>query len=484
MLGCFVGHVSACPRFAEFFPDPVDVSDQEGEFVEIRLEHGGESSLETMPAESLWVHFEEKSPLRFSYLRLRGMNRLLLVHDNAGCAKSAPGETLEGVACESLGSLSLPNARESVWRLSAGNCLDSVVLPAPKAGKSLQRVKDTDRWSVADPTPGLANPYYELGIADCGIALSASGREIQLSGCDSSMLVVELIEVFSGFRRQDSVVVRGNYPLDRLLESGKVYWLRARLPRDEAPANDILDTLIVVDRAAESLFPLQISEIHHCPAEPEPEWVEVYNAAAFSLPLSKFRFCGRGGAWAVPSGGVDSIASHESVVFTRDTLLLREFMGFRDVRLRQVSLGYLNNAAGAVAICMGDDVVDSVAWDKTTVACPAGFDPRTGRSENTPGFQGRHVHSGFVGEAPFTYKISSRVVRRSGAPLRVLVESESPVGVRLLDSAGREVYRRTVPAQSSAWWEIPLTALPHVGIAYVELSVGRYEKMLGILLRP
>lgn len=473
-MACLVGQALGCPRFSEFFPDPVDVSDQQGEFVEIRLEDSG--TLAGAFADTLLVQFEDKAPLRFAYAGLRGMKRLLLVHDSTGCG---PFSFNENVVCGSLGKLSLPNSRESLWRLSAGNCLDSALLPSPKAGKSLQRVKETEDWTVADPTPGFANPYYELGIADCGISLSLSGNEILLDGCDSAALAVEVTDLFSGKVASDSVTLRKSFSLEPLFAldgfpDTSSFWLKARLPRDEAPANDSLDTLLLGTRA-----PLQVSEVHHCPAEPEPEWVEVYNGSSLSLPLGKFCFCSRGGSW-----GADSIAPRQSLVFTKDTLQLREFMGFRDVGLVQVSLGYLNNTAGSVAICMGEVMVDSVAWDKSTVACPGGFTPRTGTVEDTPGFQGRHHPSGGPNGAPFEYRLSSRVVRRNGNPLRVFVESEFPVELRFLDSAGREVYRRTLPAQSNSWWDIPRSALPSVGIAYVELSAGKYEKLVGILVRP
>ena len=390
LAGCGIP-AYACPQFVEFYSDPVDVPDQEGEFIEIRLSDPSEEV--AFRAESLLVQFESKTPLRFEFPQ---GNRLLLVHDSAYC----PGA---GVACGLLGTVSLPNSRESSWLLEAGTCRDSVVLPKPKPGKSLQRVKETEEWVVSDPTPGMPDVYNEFGIA---------------------------------------------------------------------PENDL----------TVSLPSLRITEIHHCPAEPEPEWVEVYNGGAVEQPLSKFHFCGRGGVWGSLR---DSIAPYESVLFSRDTLLLREFIGFRDVRLVQVSMGYLNNTAGSLAICLGDMVVDSASWDKNTVKCPFGFNPQTFRSENTPGFQGvQKLTNVSRSEFPFEWKLSSRVVRRGGAPLRVYVVSESPVQVRLLDSTGRPEWKRTLPAQSNAWWEIPLVHLSKVGVAYVELSSGKFEKRIGILLRP
>ena len=242
---------------------------------------------------------------------------------------------------------------------------------------------------------------------------------------------------------------------------------------------------------------LDFTEIHHCPSEPEPEWVEVYNASGVPQPIEEFRFCNRAKNWSAGQGKAktrrDTIAAYETVIFTRDTLLLREYLGFKDVRLIQYAMGYLNNTAGSLAICKGDTVIDSVAWDKRTVACPAGFNPRTGRAENTPGYQGyqggrnrilrKDGGDAPVSEVPFTFKLSTRVVRVGKTPFRVYVESEMPVALRLLDSAGREQWKTSVPAYSNAWLNVPLDRIG-IGVAYIALASGKYEKMVGILLRP
>ena len=239
---------------------------------------------------------------------------------------------------------------------------------------------------------------------------------------------------------------------------------------------------------------LYFTEIHHCPAEPEPEWVEVYNASGRSLPIEEYRFCNRTKNWSVgKSRGRDSIAPYETVLFSRDTLLLREYLGFKDVRLIQYAMGYLNNTAGSIAICKGDTVIDSVAWDRSTVACPSGFNPRTLRAENTPGFQkayenpeagGRRGSTRREPEAPFTFKLSTRVVRVNKTPLRVYVESEQSVALKLLDSMGREQWKMEVPPYTNAWLNVPLQQLSDIGVIYISLSSGRYEKLVGLLVRP
>ena len=240
---------------------------------------------------------------------------------------------------------------------------------------------------------------------------------------------------------------------------------------------------------------LYFTEVHHCPVEPEPEWVEVYNASASPQPIEEFRFCNRAKNWLVGKNKHDSIAPFETVLFTRDTLLLREYLGFKDVRLIQYAMGYLNNTAGSLAICMGDTVIDSVTWDKSTVTCPSGFNPRTGRAENTPGYQsqqgslwGGSANQGVTTQsdnpAPFTFRLSTRLVRANKTPLRVYVESEFPVALRLLDSAGREQWKTTVAAHSNAWVNVPLDRLVGIGVAYIALASGRYERVVGFLVRP
>lgn len=368
----------ACPKFVEFFPDPVEVSDQEGEFVEIRLD----DFQDIVRPDSLCVQFESKKPFCFAY---PVVSSFVIVRDSLRCAD------FTDVSCGLAPSLSLPNSRESEWKLWAGACRDSVLLMRPKAGKSLRRVKDSDEWEVAEPSFGV-QPSSEFN------------------------------------------------------------------PK------------------------LRISEIHHCPLEPEPEWVEIYNASDKALSMQQFRFCNRGKNWGSMRG--DTLAPFEVAVLTRDTLMLREFFGFKDVRLFQVSMGFLNNTAGSISVCWGDSVIDSVAWDKSTVECPSGFSPMSGTAENTPGFLGKSRREKGESEEPFTYRLSSRVVRRRGAPLRVYVESAYPVQLRLLDSSGHEEWKTSVPPHSNAWWQVPVAQGAGLGVAYVSLSTGRFEKVLGILLRP
>lgn len=475
----FLAVVSAsckCPHFVEFFPDPKDVPDQEGEFIEIRLED--------FKTDSLRIQMDGKATLALAFPRGK---RLVLVHDSAYCP------VLPEVACGLLDKFSLPNSREVSWLLQAGSCGDSVVLPVPKPGMSLQRVGESDRWVLETPTMGMAHPSYEVGLKDCGLGgilrdvFSNSGTDtlfrytLFLTGCDSSDFLLEFRDMNRGDAFRDSSRIYGHYQWE---SAARNVWIRAELPPDEAPSNNLLDTLLLEPGGG---IPLVLSEIHHCPQEPEPEWVEVYNRTSTAFPLSKFRFCNRGGTWIG-----DSIAPYESVLFSKDTAQLREVLGFKDVRLLQVALGFLNNTAGCLSICNGETVVDSVCWDKHTVTCPDGFNPITGAAENTPGFLrvekdnfNRSARGGSIGKdgTPFTYKLSSRILRLGGNPLRVYVEGSTQVRLKLLDSAGRDQWHVDIPPHSNNWWSVPLQGLS-IGVAYVSLSAGKFENVVGILIRP
>ena len=402
----FFSWAFSCPQFVEFFPDPKNVSDLEGEYVEIRLDE--------FRAESLFVRFESREILAFAWPEAE---RLVLVHDSAQCPPR------KNVACGMLGKVSLPNSRESVWKVWSGVCMDSVTLPQPKPGKAIQRVGLTDEWVFVAGSMGVGDPEYELGVEEDSL-LALAGE---------------------------------------LGKQGRT---------------------------------LRMTEIHHCSEEPMPEWVELYNASGRALPLQEFRFCDRGGAL----GNVrDSILPYQTMLVSKDTAALREALGIPDIRMAQVSLGYLNNVEGSLRLCFRNDVIDSVYWSKGTVVCPSGFNPLTGKREFTPGYQKKNVgiSSGSVSggaavnasknapeNVPFTYKLSSRVVSKKGAVLRIRIESENDVTLALLDSAGRRVWKSVVSAMSNEWVNVPAQEYLGIGVGYVALSVGVHENVVGILVRP
>ena len=70
----FFSWALSCPVFTEFYPDPKEVSDQEGEYVEIRMDD--------FRAESLYVQFESKTVMACAWPEAE---RFVLVHDTAKC---------------------------------------------------------------------------------------------------------------------------------------------------------------------------------------------------------------------------------------------------------------------------------------------------------------------------------------------------------------------------------------------------------------
>lgn len=460
-----VATAAACPAFVEFFPDPTDVADSEGEFVEILLDSA-------FSVDSLYISMDGKG---VAYAYPAG-TRLVLVHDTAGCLRRP------GVVCRPLG-MSLPNSRSALWTLRAGTCLDSVALDVPKPGKSMQRRGATDDWLFVSPTPGYANPLYESGVQDCGLSRvsvgpRSSGAGFAVSGwvdgCAGADVTLEWTGLFGrGNPRSEEFRAAGRF--ERELEAESAAWVSLRLPGDDFPMNDAWDSLAFFPGKS----PLAISEIHHCPAEPEPEWVEIYNVAQRSLPLSRFSFCGRGGTFG---GAGDSILPGSALLVTKDSAELRSFLGFRDVPIRQVKMGILNNTGGTLSLCFDSTAVGSVAWDKSTVECPSGFSPLTLRRDNTPGFVGNTRRGDPADEVEFS--LSGRIFRTGGPHPQVRVVSATESEIGLLDSAGRRVWAGKAASNSSVWHEIPLQKFGNVGVNYVSVKSGTFEKVVGIVLRP
>lgn len=279
-------------------------------------------------------------------------------------------------------------------------------------------------------------------------------------------------DLSTGELHEESIKIAGEFRLDLAARGSS--WLTLALPEDDYPPNNSVDTLLL----ARGRSPLVISEVHHCPQEPVPEWVEVYNASRAALPLSRLRFCGRGGVWG---NAKDSIQPLQAVLVTKDSSELRKHLGFGDVAIVQVSMGYLNNTGGSLSLCFDSQVVDSVSWDKSTATCPDGFSPLGGSRENSPGFVSK---TGAKTEEPFSLTLSSRVVRAKGQPLRVRVDAGDDVVIRLLDSASREVWKGIAPANSSVWHEIPVKDRCRKGVNYVSARLGDFEKVVGIVFRP
>ncbi len=470
--------LGTCPRFVEILPDPSDMEDSRGEFVEIRLPH-------TSFRETVSVYHEQKKVWEGKVPE--SVDRILLIRDTALCPNS------ERLLCERLLGSALPNSRKDTWKLQSGSCEDIADLPVPKAGYSLVRNDSSSfAWSLALPTPGVPNGNFESGVSDCRLQvdtlfLSASvwKGEWTLLGCDSAW-------VRALFRSESSLsenswsglLERGVRSRFDTRLSAKAMEIVATWPPDDVPGNDTLDTLV----ALAGNFPVRFSEVHPCPEEGIPEWIEIYHEGSREISLSGMSLCGNRNA-KMPDA---KIGSRESAVLSKDTNAMRNFVGNDDVRIFHLNFGYLKNASDSLYLCYGERKVDSVAWgkfEKIQARCPAGFSAGTGREENSPGFQTPgSLASDAGGNLPFRVEWNARIFSRKNRenPLMIRVESDEEVLVELISGKGSLLWKKTLAADfaGNRWTEVPLLDKGFPGPNFLRISQRNFEKRIGVVLRP
>ncbi len=461
-----------CPFFNEFLPDPTEVVDTKGEFVEIRM---GSNSIE----DTLFVRFENKTELYFTDLKAP---RLLLHRDTLECI------TTELLDCRELRSPALPNTRESYWSLRTKDCVDTAYLPIPKPGKSFQRVdKQYDSWVLTEVSPGDANSQYELDIQDCGIEIQRIKQKenrwsvlLKLNLCDSTTVTTQFFPLMlRGKVHQKTLSIKDTIWVDSYFDNPYFRFI-AELNADENKSNNRVDTILYSHHRK----PVYITEIHHCPEDPVPEWVEVYNEGNIALALKDFSFQNRGIIYATEN---DSIYSKESLILTKDTTAFRAAYSIRDISLKRAALGYLKNASDTLVLLYKNSVMDSVTWSKELgIPCPNGFNPLSQKIENTPGFQGSASHTQKDQKTPFDFKVNTRILSKTASDqsLRVWIESSDSVFVELLSAQGNLLWSQKQSPFNLNWLYIPLREKGSLGAHYIRLSVGHYEKMVGVILRP
>ncbi|GBU24756.1 hypothetical protein R83H12_01391 [Fibrobacteria bacterium R8-3-H12] len=138
IMGAAMLLLPECPYFYEFLPDPTDVADNEGEYLRVKWESS------SIPWDTLHLQMEEHDAFSI-YVPPDSLFTELLLH--RGAPDACPVK--ESLLCKPLTSAALPNARASVWNLSAGFCRDTAYLPVPKAGKTLVRDVASGEWLVA-----------------------------------------------------------------------------------------------------------------------------------------------------------------------------------------------------------------------------------------------------------------------------------------------------------------------------------------------
>jgi hypothetical protein len=462
-----------CPLFTEILPDPQDTVDAYGEFVEIRL--GSNFSIN----DTLFIQFENKKEYPFTEIKA---SRLLLHRDTSTCKSS------EFLDCRPFPFSALPNSRNSFWSMRSLNCVDSAVLPMPQNGKSFQRYSsEKDSWVYVLPTPGEANSQYESDIKDCAIRVKQAKYtekkwhiQLQLSKCDSSSVKWKILPLmYQNLEDSGMLSLDDSLWIDSRFESSSILFM-ASLSSDENSHNNSIDTLLFLRESP----PIYLTEIHHCPEEPMPEWVEIYSQVNRALSLSSIGFGRRG---LINSSPIDSIEPHQSLVITKDTLAFRQAIEIMDLSVKRAPLGYLKNASDTLFLTYKNDVLDSVIWNKElNMDCPYGFNPKTKKMENTPGFQGRVLKNSQFNSPPFTFKINTRIVSKTleESSLRILIESEGDVLIELLSGQGNLLWQIKNKALNQNWIQIPIKEKGFLGPNFIRISVGRYEKMVGVVLRP
>jgi hypothetical protein len=138
LIGAAMLLLPECPYFYEFLPDPIDVPDNEGEYLIVKWEST------PVPWDTLYLQMEERNAFAI-YVPPDSFFTELLLHRSAPAACPAKKSLL----CLPLTSAALPNTRASVWNLSAGFCRDTAYLPVPKPGKTFVRETSSGEWLIA-----------------------------------------------------------------------------------------------------------------------------------------------------------------------------------------------------------------------------------------------------------------------------------------------------------------------------------------------
>ncbi|MFA6836770.1 MAG: hypothetical protein WCR04_10270, partial [Fibrobacteraceae bacterium] len=303
--------------------------------------------------------------------------------------------------------------------------------------------------------------------------------------CDSLDVFIRIRSLYSSIQYSDfrTILLKGEPESFKTNFSAKAVLLHLVSPEDDYPQNDTLDTLAFLP----GNFPVKLSEIHPCPDEGIPEWIEVYNSGELPISFESLNFCSRGKISALRK---DSLNKRESAVLSKDTASLRSWLGIPDVRLLKADFGYLKNSADTLLLCYRDVPVDTVVWGKGSRIvphCPAGFSTRTGRAEDSPGFQtpGNLAQDTAL---PFEVKWNARVLSKKDKahPLMLCARSEKPLSVELFSGEGLLLWKGSLPADPGGnyWAEIPLLSRGVPGPNFIRISFENHEKRIGVILRP
>lgn len=468
-----------CPVFTEFLSDPQASGDALGEYLELSWK------AENAFWDTLIIQQEDDTPMY--WLRDSVANRLL-AHRNAPAACPS----WKNIACIPLTGPALPNSRSVRWTLLAGFCRDTADLLSPRPGIAQQRTGilpgDWAFSSIPAPpekagTPGQPDPLYEDDIDDCvswvqsanwnGTAWSIA---LESRGCAERSVQVEA-RFTNASPTLEWDVASGSGQLPQIRQESAI-WLRRIHPPDANPANDTLDTLLVMPLES----PLRITEVAPCPEEPLPEWFEITNISERPFPLNELQECSSGPLFSP----LDSLPAGASLIATRDTATLRDWFGFPEARLAQSSVQSMRNSADTLALCWKQLLLDSIIWSANNPPpCPHSYSPHTPQQVASPGFES--APSPPRTDIPLEINVRILSLNDIHASLQARWTSNTPGHLRLVNRHNTVVTTLKVPAapETSAWTPIVPWRRCGPGPCFLHfIAEDHREKILGFIVRP
>jgi hypothetical protein len=220
--------------------------------------------------------------------------------------------------------------------------------------------------------------------------------------------------------------------------------------------------------------PLYISEVAPCPEDGIPEWFEITNRSVEPFLLNGISDCKKAALKTT-----DSIKGKASVLVTKNAADLMEFLQTDEIPIYQIPIATLKNTNDTLRLCLNGTIIDSVMWGKNVgrpIKCPA-------MERISPGFVPRAS-----GSKTKIMKIAERVLERSkkDAKLRVHINSQKPLELRLIDKGGVGVLRKTIGVKelNSAWIEIPEWKKCQNGPCFIHLQGEEVDETAAFIIRP
>jgi hypothetical protein len=179
--------------------------------------------------------------------------------------------------------------------------------------------------------------------------------------------------------------------------------------------------------------------------------------------------------------GTDSLAPGRSVLFTKDSAALREWLGASDIPVRQVRMGSLLNRADTLRLCQGETRLDSLFWLQgslcdSTLAQSPGFVRR-----GVPGAQGM----------PARIALNRRGVslaeHKGTQALQARVESPVPGRLRLVSREGRALGETPVKAADAGtadWTPVPHWRKCGTGPCFLHFLGEGVHEVAAFVVRP